>query len=115
MRPERPRGGNPAVSPALDRVVARCLAKNPRTALLPAMSCLCAISLGARERQSALQQSKDDPGGRDQRAHKTSWLMAAAFPVAGVELSVIRSFRAGLVVPPPPEAVRSAGQCALMP
>jgi len=111
--PSRPRGG---IQRSRRRSIASWRAawpRIPRTALIPAMSWpLRYIRSRARAPNRRLQQSKttlvvatNAPTRR--RAH------GGSLPVAGVELQVIRSFRAGLVVPPPPEAVRFAAAVPL--
>ncbi len=75
--PDPPSRRNPAVSPGFrQRWIASWPAawpRIPRTALLPAMNWpLRFIHSRARAHKRRRRKSKDDPGGHDQRARKTS-------------------------------------------
>ena len=105
--PEPPSRRNPAVSPALDAIVARCLAKNPADRFASCDELASALYPLARASTKPVAP----------RIKRRSWwsrptrpqdvvLMAAACLLLALSVPVIRSVRGGLVVPPPPRAVR---------
>jgi serine/threonine protein kinase len=104
--PEPPSRRNPAVSQELDRIVARCLAKNPAdrfsscdelaSALYPfARTNTQTLPMAARKRSWWSQPS----GQRD------VWLATAACLLLAFSVPAIRSVRARMVIPPPPAAL----------
>lgn len=107
--PDPPSLRNTAVSPALDRVVARCLAKNPADRFASCDELASALYPLARASASAQATTP--------KIKRRSWwsrptrpqdvvFMAAACLLLALSVPVIRSVRSGLVVPPPPHAVR---------
>jgi serine/threonine protein kinase len=101
--PEPPSRRNPAVSPALDRVVARCLSKNPGDRFASCDELAAALYPLARSGPpSAPPKAKKPwwllrPGGQ-----RDVWTTAAACLLLAASVPVYRSFRAHLVVPSAP-------------
>jgi serine/threonine protein kinase len=105
--PEPPSRRNPAVSPALDAVVARCLAKNPADRFASCDELASALYPLARAstKPEALKIKRRSWWSRPTRLQDV-WLMAAACLLLALSVPAIRSVRGGLVLPPPPKAVR---------
>jgi serine/threonine protein kinase len=101
--PEPPSRRNPAVSPALDRVVARCLSKNPGDRFASCDELASALYPLARSSpSSALPKAKKPlwllrPGGQ-----RDVWITAAACLLLAASVPVYGSFRALFVVPSAP-------------
>ncbi len=112
--PDPPSRRNPAVSPALDRVVARCLAKNPADRFASCDELASALyPLARASAQAAAPKIKRRSWWSRPTRPQDVVLMAAACLLLALSFQVIRSVRAGLVVPPPPEAVRFAAAVPL--
>jgi serine/threonine protein kinase len=112
--PEPPSRRNPAVSPALDRVIARCLAKNPADRFASCDELASALyPLARASAQSTAPTIKRRSWWSRPTRPQDVVLMAAACLLLALSFQVIRSLRAGLVVPPPPEAVRFAAAVPL--
>src|SRR5258708_23325843 len=112
--PDPPSRRNPAVSPALDRVVARCLAKNPADRFASCDELAAALyPLARASAQAAAAKIKRRSWWSRPTRPQDVVLMAAACLLLALSFQVIRSVRAGLVVPPPPEAVRFAAAVPL--
>jgi serine/threonine protein kinase len=105
--PEPPSRRNPAVSAALDRVVARCLAKNPADRFANCDELASALYPLARAgTQPAAPRIKRRPWWSRPTRPQDVVLMAAACVLLALSVPVIRSVHSGLVLPPPPRAVR---------
>jgi serine/threonine protein kinase len=105
--PEPPSQRNPAVSPTLDRVVARCLAKNPADRFASCDELASALyPLARSSAQPAAPKIKRRPWWSRPTRPQDVVLMAAACLLLALSFPVIRSVRSGLVLPPPPKAVR---------
>jgi serine/threonine protein kinase len=105
--PEPPSRRNPAVSPALDRVVARCLAKNPADRFASCDELASALyPLARSSTQTATPKIKRRPWWSRPTRPQDVVLMAAGCVLLALSVSVMRSVRSGLVLPPPPRAVR---------
>jgi serine/threonine protein kinase len=105
--PEPPSRRNPAVSPSLDRVVSRCLAKNPADRFASCDELASALyPLARASAQSAAPKIKRRPWWSRPTRPQDVVLMAAACLLLALSVPVIRSARSGLVVAPPPKAVR---------
>jgi len=105
--PEPPSQRNPAVSLALDRVVARCLAKNPADRFASCDELASALyPLARASAQPAAPKIKRRPWWSRPTRPQDVVLMAAACLLLALSFPVIRSVRSGLVLPPPPKAVR---------
>jgi len=112
--PTRRRGATPRFSPALDRVVARCLAKNPADRFASCDELASALyPLARASAQAAAPKIKRRSWWSRPTRPQDVVLMAAACLFAGAKLSGNPFRRAGLVVPPPPEAVRFAAAVPL--
>lgn len=105
--PDPPSRRNPAVSPALDGVVARCLAKNPADRFASCDELASALYPLARSSTQPLAPKIKRPSwwSRPTRPQDVV-LMAAACLLLALSVPVMRSVRSGLVVPPAPHAVR---------
>lgn len=105
--PDPPSKRNPAVSPELDRVVARCLAKNPAERFASCDELASALYPLARSSTQPLAPKikRRSWWSRPTRPQDVVFIAAACLLLA-LSVPVIRSARFGLVVPPPPHAVR---------
>jgi serine/threonine protein kinase len=105
--PDPPSLRNPVVPPALDRVVARCLAKNPADRFASCDELASALyPLARASAQPAAPKIKRRPWWSRPTRPQDVVLMAAACLLLALSFPVIRSVRSGLVLPPPPKAVR---------
>jgi serine/threonine protein kinase len=105
--PEPPSRRNPAVSPELDRVVARCLAKNPADRFASCDELAAALYPLARSSAKPVPPKiKRRPWWSRPTRPQDVVLIAAACLLLALSVQVMRSVRGGLVVPPPPKAVR---------
>jgi serine/threonine protein kinase len=99
--PVPPSQHNPAVPPALDRIIARCLAKNPRDRFASCDELASALYPLARSRPpSAAPKTKrrfwwSKPGGQ-----RDVWITAAACLLLAASVPVSRSLRARFTLPP---------------
>jgi serine/threonine protein kinase len=105
--PEPPSLRNPAVSPVLDRVVARCLAKNPADRFASCDELASTLyPLARSSTQTAAPKIKRQPWWSRPTRPQDVVLMAAGCVLLALSVPVMRSVRSGLVLPPPPRAVR---------
>ena len=105
--PEPPSRRNPAVSPELDRIVARCLAKNPADRFASCDELASALyPLARSSTQPAAPKIKRRPWWSRPTRPQDLVIMAAACLLLALSVPVIRSVGSGLVLPPPPKAVR---------
>jgi serine/threonine protein kinase len=105
--PEPPSRRNPTVSPTLDRVVARCLAKNPADRFANCDELASALyPLARSSTQLAPQKIKRRSWWSRPTRPQDVWIMAAACLLLALSVPAIRSVRSGVVLPPPPRAVR---------
>ena len=101
--PEPPSRRNPAVSKALDRIVARCLAKNPadRFASCDELASALYPLARARAQQPAPLVKKRSWWSRP-TGQQDVWIVAAACLLLAFSVAAIRSVRTRLAVPLPP-------------
>ena len=105
--PDPPSKRNPAVSTALDRVVARCLAKNPADRFASCDELASALyPLARASAQAATPKIKRRSWWSRPTRPQDVVLMAAACLLLALSVPVMRSVRSRLVVPPPPHAIR---------
>jgi serine/threonine protein kinase len=105
--PEAPSRRNPAVPPALDRIVARCLAKNPGDRFASCDELAAALYPLARSRtQPAAAEIKKRSWWSKPTGQQDVWIVAAACLLLASSVPVIRSVRARLAVPPSPAPLR---------
>ena len=105
--PDPPSLRNPVVPPALDRVVARCLAKNPADRFASCDELASALyPLARASAQVAGPKIKRRSWWSRPTRPQDVVLMAAACLLLALSVPVMRSVRSGLVVPPPPHVVR---------
>jgi len=101
--PAPPSRHNPAVPKALDRIIARCLAKNPKDRFAHCDELASALYPLARSGPpSAAPKTKkrlwwSKPGGQ-----RDVWVTAAACLLLAASVPVSRSLRARFIVPPAP-------------
>ncbi len=105
--PEPPSRRNPAISPALDRIVVRCLAKNPRNRFVSCEELASALyPLARSSTQPAAPAVKKRSWLSKPSGQRDVWLVAAACLLLAFSVPQIRSARARFVVPAPPAAPR---------
>jgi serine/threonine protein kinase len=105
--PEPPSRRNPAVPPALDRVVFRCLAKNPRDRFASCEELASALyPLARSSAQPAAPGVKKRSWWSKPSGQRDVWLVAAACLLLAFSVPLARSARARFVVPAPPAALR---------
>jgi len=105
--PESPSRRNPTVPPALDLIVARCLAKNPAGRFASCDELASALYPLARARtQPPAPAIKKRSWWSKPTGQQDVWIVAAACLLLAFGVSVIHSVRARLAVPPPPANLR---------
>ncbi len=105
--PEPPSRRNRAVAPALDRIVARCLAKNPADRFASCDELASALYPLARSRtQTAPPEIRKRSWWSKPTGQQDVWIATAACLLLAFSVSAIRSVRARLAVPPPPANLR---------
>ena len=105
--PEPPSRRNPAVPPALDRVVFRCLAKNPKDRFASCEELASALYPLARSSpQPAAPAAKKRSWWSKPSGQRDVWLVAAACLLLALSVPQLRSARARFAVPPPPAGLR---------
>jgi serine/threonine protein kinase len=105
--PERPSRRNPAVTPDLDRVVARCLAKNPADRFASCDELASALYPLARSHaHPAAPKIKRRSWWSKPTGQQDVWIVAAACLLLASSIPLTRSVRGRLVVPPPPAGLR---------
>ncbi len=105
--PEPPSRHNPAVPPALDRIVTRCLAKDPGGRFASCDELASALYPLARARtQPAAPEIKKRSWWSKPTRQQDAWIAAAACLMLASSVPMIHSVRARLVVPLPPAGVR---------
>jgi len=105
--PEPPSRRNPAVPKALDLVVARCLTKNPAHRFASCDELAAALYPLARARtQPPAPVIKKRSWWSKPTGQQDVWIVAAACLLLAFSVSVIRSVRIRLAVPPPPANFR---------
>jgi hypothetical protein len=101
--PAAPSRHNPEVPPALDRIVARCLAKNPKDRFAHCDELASALYPFARSRPpSAAPKIKKPFWLSRPSGQRDVWITAAACLLLAGSVPVSRSFRARFVVPSAP-------------
>jgi serine/threonine protein kinase len=105
--PEPPSRHNPAVPPALDRIVARCLAKNPADRFASCDELASALYPLARARpQPPVPVIKKRSWWSRPTGQQDVWIAAAACLLLAFSVAAIRSVRTRLAVPLPPGGIR---------
>ena len=105
--PEPPSRHNPAVPAALDRIVARCLSKNPADRFASCDELASALyPLARASSQAATAKIKKRPWWSRPTRPQDILIAAAACLLVAFSVSAMRSVRARLAVPPPPAGVR---------
>jgi serine/threonine protein kinase len=105
--PEPPSRRNPAVPPALDRIVARCLSKNPSDRFASCDELAAALYPLARSHtQSAAPVIKKRSWWSKQTGQQDVWIVAAACLLLASSVPMVHSVRTRLAVPPPPTGLR---------
>ena len=105
--PEPPSRRNPAVPPALDRIVTRCLAKDPGGRFASCDELASALyPLARAHTQPAAPEIKKRSWWSKPTRQQDAWIAAAACLLLASSVPMIHSARARLVVPPPPAGVR---------
>ncbi len=105
--PEPPSRRNPAVPPALDRIVNRCLAKNPGDRFASCDELASALYPLARSRtQPGAPEIKKRSWWSKPTRQQDVWIAAAACILLAFSVPVIRSVGARLAVPPSPASPR---------
>jgi serine/threonine protein kinase len=101
--PEPPSRRNPAVTPALDRVVARCLAKNPRDRFASCDELASALYPLARSRPpSAAPKTRKPFWWSRPSGQRDVWITVAACLLLAASVPGSRSLRARFAVPSAP-------------
>ena len=105
--PEPPSRRNPGVPAALDRLVARCLSKNPgeRFASCDELASTLYPLARARTQLAAPQSKKESWWSRPTRPQDVG-IAAAVCLLLALSVPAVRSVRTRLAVPPPPASVR---------
>ncbi len=110
--PEPPSRRNSAVPPALDLIVARCLAKNPADRFASCEELASALYPLARAHTQpsapAAPKAKKPSWWSKPTGQQEVWLVAAACLLLAFTVSALRSARARFEVSPPPAALRFA-------
>src|SRR6266852_2366811 len=105
--PEPPSRRNPAVPPALDTIIVRCLAKNPADRFASCDELAAALYPLARSRtQPAAPTIKKRSWWSKPSGLKDVGIVAAACLLLAFSVPAVRSFRIRLTIPPPPAALR---------
>ena len=105
--PEPPSRRNPVVPPALDRIVTRCLAKDPGGRFASCDELASALYPLARARtQPGAPEIKKRSWWSKPTRRQDAWIAAAACLLLASSVPMIHSVRARLAVPPPPAGVR---------
>src|SRR2546430_6773773 len=105
--PEPPSRRNPAVPAALDRIVARCLSKNPRDRFASCEELASALyPLARASSQAAAAKIKKRSWWSRPTRPQDILIAAAACLLLALSVPAMRSVRARLAVPPPPAGVR---------
>lgn len=104
--PEPPSRRNPAVPPALDRVVARCLSKNPGDRFASCDELASALYPLARASLQAAPKIKKKSWWSKPTRPQDVFIAAVACLLLAFSVPAIRSVRARLAVPAPPAALR---------
>jgi len=105
--PEPPSRRNPAVSPALDRVVAKCLSKNPADRFASCDEMASALyPLARSQSQPPAPQIKAKSWWSKPSGQRDVWLVAAACLLIASSVPAFRTVRTRLAVPPSPVALR---------
>src|SRR5260370_10302644 len=105
--PAPPSRRNRAVAPTLDRIVARCLAKNPADRFASCDELASALYPLARSRtQTAAPEIRKRSWWSKPTGQQDVWIATAACLLLAFTFTVIRSVRARLAVPPPPARLR---------
>lgn len=101
--PVPPSRHNPAVPQALDLIIARCLAKNPKDRFASCDELASALYPLARSRPpSAAPKTKQPFWWSQPVGQRDVWITAAACLLLAASVQVSRPFRARFVVPPAP-------------
>jgi serine/threonine protein kinase len=101
--PVPPSRHNPAVPQALDLIIARCLAKNPKDRFASCDELASALYPLARSRPpSAAPKTKQPFWWSQPVGQRDVWITAAACLFLAASVQVSRPFRARFVVPPAP-------------
>ncbi|HTC77832.1 MAG TPA: serine/threonine-protein kinase, partial [Terriglobales bacterium] len=105
--PEPPSRRNPAVPAALDRIVARCLSKNPGDRFASCEELASALyPLARASSQAAAAKIKKRSWWSRPTRPQDILIAAAACLLLALSVPAMRSVRARLAVPPPPAGVR---------
>src|SRR5256886_773827 len=105
--PEPPSRRNPAVPAALDRIVARCLSKNPGDRFASCEELASALyPLARASSQAAIAKIKKRSWWSRPTRPQDILIAAAACLLLALGVPAMRSVRARLAVPPPPAGVR---------
>ncbi len=105
--PEPPSRRNPAVPVALDRIVTRCLAKDPADRFASCDELASALYPLARSRtQPSTPEIKKRSWWSKPTRQQDVWITAAACLLLTFSVPMIRSVRTRLAVPPPPAGLR---------
>jgi serine/threonine-protein kinase len=106
--PEPPSRRNRAVPPALDRIVARCLAKNPADRFASCDELASALYPLARARTQSppARVTKKRSWWSRPTGQQDVWIVAAACLLVAFSVAAVRSSRARLAVQPPPAGLR---------
>jgi serine/threonine protein kinase len=101
--PVPPSRHNPALPLALDRIIARCLAKNPKDRFASCDELASALYPLARSRPpSAAPKTRKPIWWTQPVGQRDVWITAAACLLLAASIQVSRPFRARFVVPPAP-------------
>jgi serine/threonine protein kinase len=101
--PVPPSRHNPALPQALDRIIARCLAKNPKDRFASCDELASALYPLARSRPPSVAPKTRKPIWWTQPVgQRDVWITAAACLLIAASVQVSRPFRARFVVPPAP-------------
>ena len=104
--PEPPSRRNPSVTPALDRIVAKCLSKDPADRFASCDELASELyPLARSSSQKPAAQIKKTSWWSKPSGQRDVWLVAAACLLIASIVPAFRSIRTRLAAPPPPSAL----------